>query len=266
MILSAFNAVDYASSLASTPAAVASLPVGNIARSGGAPARLLDCATLDIRGDFVGETSIGCMALFGLAGVQATPFTYWILRLYSAAAQGGTIAYQSSSQFFGGDAVALIHAFGPALAKSFKLSFHTMLSSDIDIGRLWLGPVCEPEIPPAYGLSLRWVDASGQGRTEAGNLIAEAGPAVREMTLDLRYLAETDRANLLDSVRYAGSSAEVFVSAYPGDADREADYSLIGRLAQPNDSIARMHAIWSDRLVIRESFPWDYHRLMREGA
>lgn len=289
MIISAYNAVDSAA-LASSPGAVATLPVGNVARRNGVPARFLDCTTLDITGDFANETAIGCAALAGLHGVPASGLTYWIVRLYIEPGQTGTPVYQSASQFFGPDDACLFDVFPPVAAQSFKVSLYALSGSDIDIGRLWLGPTWSPSVAPQYGLSLRWADASTQARAEAGNLLAIAGPALREMAIDLAYLTEPDRATLVDLMRYIGANGEVFISLYPGDATAAAtDYALIGRLVGGHGSTARMFAFkyspavysgdcffstglpselsllahWADRITIRESYPWDYARMMR---
>jgi len=101
----------------------------------------------------------------------------------------------------------------------------------IDCSRLVIGPWWEPARNASYGAQAQLVDSSTTERTEAGDLVAERGPVHESLSFDLKFLAESDRATLMQLLRRFGTSRNFFLSLRPADsaAAAERDHMVYGK-------------------------------------
>ena len=103
----------------------------------------------------------------------------------------------------------------------------------IDCARLVVGPYWEAPYNPNYGVQAGMPDLTRTERSEAGDLLTVRGAQHQTMSLDLAWLAETDRAKLAKLFRSVGSHTSLFVSLLPGhtQASAEQDHMIYGRHA-----------------------------------
>lgn len=259
LVISPYNlTADSTLTCSHTP--VPSLPLANLAAANGAPTRwLYDEVTIWV--DFPAPALVGVIGLAGLTGLAT--YGYWRVKLYSAPLHAGDLLHDSDWLPVAGTCAAHVL---PTQIETASMAIRLFGGfSPIDLGRLWIGPAWSPAVGPSYGVEWQVNEGTALGRTEAGTLFAEAAPARREIGFDLRRLSESDRAALCRLIR---TSREVFVSVYeidpdPGGTARQYDYSMIGQFADRSDFTNWRFGLWGDRLVIRESSPWEYLTIMK---
>lgn len=88
----------------------------------------------------------------------------------------------------------------------------------IDCARIVCGSYWQPTYNASReGLDLNVVDTSTSNRTDAGDLVSDRGYINDELSLNLGLLTDTDRNNLLQIMRTAGTNRNILVSVFPSD-------------------------------------------------
>lgn len=101
----------------------------------------------------------------------------------------------------------------------------------IDCARLVAGVYWSPAFNAGYGAQAEVVDTSVQFRNDAGDLLADRGAQHETLLVPLPYLAEADRAQLLQIFRFVGTAQNFFFSLFPGSGMSllEQDHMLFGK-------------------------------------
>jgi hypothetical protein len=278
------NEVDGAT-LTASPAMVATLPVTNLqdqtrARVARSNAVL---SGQHVLGDFVAAKIISGMAIMR-HNLTATGTVR--LKLYSGFGQTGTLVYDSGAlsrggvlyEWGGGDVHQLEWGIQPwgadtfedwpvaytdlwfaeVGARSFDLEFSDPANGDgyIEASRLFLGRYWSPDSNFSYGVKITSVDLSTLERTDGGSLRTDAVETFRRWEISLEWLDAMERARLMDIVRVAGKSADMFVSCFPTDADQELEQDYAGAVKLAQDAgLTRNYATnyRADTLVLEET-------------
>jgi hypothetical protein len=103
----------------------------------------------------------------------------------------------------------------------------------IDCARLVAGAYWEAPYNPGYGVLPTVVDTTASHRNDAGDNLSDRGTLHDTLSLDLKMLAETDRAALMRIARLAGTACNIFVSVFPEDDSpvAEQDFCIFGKRA-----------------------------------
>jgi len=233
------NLVDLATLSSSDFAA--SLPVTNLQTEGrGKVARTSNATgTKTINGNLAASSSINCVVL---SRHNLTSAATWRLQLYSAANQvtqvydSGAVTPSPAASVFSewdaGSQFSVLYFSTVASVLSFRveLANATNPAGYLEAKRLMLGSYFEPSINVEYPLSLDWRDDSVQRRTMGSSIRTDGRAKYRCLAGSMGRLTEAERATFADACRYAGTSREVWVSAWPGATGaQERDYSLVGK-------------------------------------
>ena len=86
----------------------------------------------------------------------------------------------------------------------------------IDCARIVCGSYWQPTYNASRdGLDLTVTDTSQNSRTDAGDLVSDRGFVNDDLQLQLGLLSDTDRNNLLQLMRTAGTNRNILVSVFP---------------------------------------------------
>lgn len=137
-----------------------------------------------------------------------------------------------------------------AATSSFSVSFTT----SVNVSRLLVGNYWEPKHNISYGISVGYNDSSTIERLQSGDQYVITSPRNKVMNFDLQYIADQDKYVLFDILRTNGKTVPIFVSLFPGDADKNLEqmYSIYGRFnTLPNMSYAT-YTMHSSSLQLEE--------------
>jgi hypothetical protein len=108
----------------------------------------------------------------------------------------------------------------------------------VDCARIVCGSYWQPTYNASRaGLDITVSDSSQNSRTDAGDLVSDRGFVYDELSLNLGLLSDTDRNNLLQLTRTAGTNRNVLVSVFPTDYSAssngltEQQYTVYGKRA-----------------------------------
>lgn len=101
----------------------------------------------------------------------------------------------------------------------------------IDCARLVLGSYWQPFYNASYGAQVNLVDTSGISRNDAGDLLVDRKARHDAMSFSLTQMPEADRARLMQILRNAGTSRNLFISLLPAgfSAVAEQDSMIFGK-------------------------------------
>lgn len=105
----------------------------------------------------------------------------------------------------------------------------------IDAARLVVGDYYEVLINPEFnGVEVKPVSASSTIRSDAGDLVTDVGVKSRAMSINLSLMSDSEKNAIINGVTKNWTDYPVFVSLYPGDADKlkERNHSIYGKLDQ----------------------------------
>lgn len=190
-------------------------------------------ATIRVRGytDATGNT-----LLFDTGAQLACPAPAIKLRGWSAAQAASAYAY-------GGGACARVWFASAAVQRLVVDIADTVnLQGYLEAARLVVGATWSPSRTIA---DAPWtlVDLGTHYRTDAGDLLTDAGTVHKKLPLNFGRLLPSDRAALVGMLR-SSRAHPVFVSVFPGVADLELerDYTIYGKRSQDAE-IATQYAI-----------------------
>jgi len=171
------------------------------------------------------------------------------------ALRGWTAAAAASAYSYGGGAHARIW-FAATSWKRFvvDISDASNLQGYIEAARLVVGPYWSPIYNAAMGASIRQVDSSRHYRTDAGELLTDAGSKYRSMQLDLNNMAAVDRKAFIDILRGCGMVYPILVSLFPSDSDveLERDHTIYGKLTDLSAMKITQYNAYSSSLEVEE--------------
>jgi hypothetical protein len=110
-------------------------------------------------------------------------------------------------------------------------------AATIDCSRLICGTYWESSRQANNGISLEFTDSSEITTTRSGNTYVDRKPISESISLDLEYLSNSDRQELLKLMRSWGSNGLVYLCVFPDNTNPELTqaYSIYGR--SQNNSI-----------------------------
>lgn len=128
------------------------------------------------------------------------------------------------------------------------------LQGYIEAARLIAGLYWSPKYNASYGASLTREDASKHYRTDAGELMTDAGSRHRTVDLDLEYMPAADRAELQGIIAANGLAWPIFLSVFPESDDLalERDYTIYGKLPSVAAMIISNFNAYSTKLTLEE--------------
>lgn len=262
--------VTDAAALASTPAAVASLPVGNLQLSERGLVCRIAAAAATIEAELPALQRIGALVLWRhKLSTQAT----WRVRLYDGANASGTLQFDSGELAakpaktlgeldWGVDvlgagidgidfSVCVLPA--DAVARSLRIDIAEP-AGEIEVGRLFAGPLLRLEHGFAWDSELAWEREQRRTRTASGGLFVDRSAPWRRMRLKLEWIANAERTAFANLLRDTGAGAELFVSARDGAGGRlEADYAMVATLATDPAMVRPDPVRWGAELQIEEA-------------
>lgn len=104
----------------------------------------------------------------------------------------------------------------------------------IEAARVVTGSYWRPDVNASYGAQLGYKDASSHVRNDAGDLLTDIKPRAKVLSLSFADSTAADRSNMMRLLRDNGLSTPVYISVFPGDADKdkEQDFQIFGKLTQ----------------------------------
>jgi hypothetical protein len=150
--------------------------------------------------------------------------------------RGFTAAQAASAYAFGGGTAA--RAWLPSAQQAYGLAVDIVDTGNaagyIEAAFLVAGAYWEAATNFDYGASAQLVDSTKNARSDAGDLISDAGTMSKKVSLPLSKLSAADRTTLWSILRGSGIRYPIFISMFPGDTDlaRERDHQVYGKLVQ----------------------------------
>lgn len=182
---------------------------------------------------------------------QLTSSSTWRVRIYEGADYTGALQYDSGTvqavppKALGdldwgidplgapidGSDYSYVLLDADVVARSIRIDLADPDATEIEVGRLFAGPVIRPTYGFGWGLSLAWERETRRTRTAAGGLRIEADAAYRVMKLGLEWITDPERTAWADLLRDTGNGRELWISARTGNGGRlEADNAMLGAL------------------------------------
>lgn len=124
-------------------------------------------------------------------------------------------------------------------------------SAVIDCARIVCGTYWESTRQASNGITVDFADSSDVTTTRSGNTYVDRKPISDSITLDLEYIADSDRKELLNIMRSWGSNGLIYVCVFPDNTNPELtqSYSIYGR--NQNNSIQyRLYSLYSTSLTV----------------
>lgn len=242
-----------------SPAAVATLPVTYLQDQTRARMwRSTSTADQTIYGDWATPQTISGMVL---SRTNLTTSATLRLRLYSGAAQTGSLLYDSTAITKAGDLSWGYRDFpmwftATASVRSFSLvvSDSSNASGYVQASRLVIGAYFEPTYNISFGISLEWAESSKQERTDGGTLRTDGKLPYRIWRFKFGWLNESERASLLEVVRNIGLREDFYVSVFYTDGGvKERDYAGVVKITSMPKIIHDRVGNFATDLVLEEA-------------
>lgn len=270
--LLAENRIDDAT-LTAIPAFTASLPITRAQQSGRAVARSTGLGTQVIWGNLDNQYSINTLAFsrHNLTGAATVRLKLWdnYDRSGTLVLDTGNITTGQAMQAWGDwnwgevpidlddfHARCFSHDFTAVSASSFEITLTDEANTDgyFEFARIVLGQSWSPTYNMSYGVAIHWLDSGSQSRTEGGSLRSEPRAQYRRWSFSLDALSAAERGELMDELRRAGLSREVFINCYPGAGGAlERDGKGLAKLTQmPSAQHAHLN-LFTTQLVLEET-------------
>lgn len=128
-------------------------------------------------------------------------------------------------------------------------------SKQVEIGNLVIGKYWSPTYNTSYGLSSEYVDTSELIRSENGNLLTIIKPVFHKLEFNLKWLMDSDRAELLRIFRSIGKRTPLFISLFPENSEdyqKELMHQIYGKLSDTYAIDHPMYSIYSSKIQIEE--------------
>lgn len=257
--------------LSSVPAAVASLPVPNLQLTDrGLVARWLANA-VEIKASLPAARRVGGVVIWRHTLTTAAT---WRVRLYDGLDYGGTLQFDSGvipavpaktlgdldwgidplgAPIDGAD-YSYMTLPKDVVVRSLRIDVVDSGASQVQIGRLFAGPLIRPEFGFNWDSELSWERETRRTRTAAGGLRVESGGRWRRLKLQLDWITDNERTAFANLLRDTGDSREIWLSARTGDGGRlEVDHALLGILSSNQPLTRRQGLRYTHPIEIEEA-------------
>jgi hypothetical protein len=165
--------------------------------------------------------------------------------------RGWTAAQSASAYAYGGGATARIW-FALTSFKKFVVDVvdANNLQGYIEAARLVCGPYWEPTYN-TKSLSETYVDGATHYRTDAGDLLTDAGTIHKKVPIEFEFLPASDRALLADILR-ASRAYPIFLSVFPGNADLllERAHTVYGKRMSDSELAVQMAITYGTKIEV----------------
>lgn len=192
---------------------------------------------------------VSCVAL---AGVNGSTGASWRVRTWLDSGMSSLVYSTGWQSLPAGHVVVAWLDAALAEAVSIDLADEGNPAGYIEVSRLYVADYLEIERDADFGGVLRWVEGAAFQRAASGAALAESRAPLRELAFALPELVLSERAKVFEMLRL-GKRQDVLVALHPEHADSalEADYTLIGRLADGSALQEVGFERWSAGLVVR---------------
>jgi hypothetical protein len=121
----------------------------------------------------------------------------------------------------------------------------------IDCSRIVCGTYWESSRQASNGITLDFSDPSDVITTRSGNTYVDRKPISDSMNLNLEYITDRDRVELLDIMRKLGSSGLIYLCVFPDNTNPEITqaYSIYGR-SQNNSIQYQLYSLYNTNLTL----------------
>lgn len=132
-----------------------------------------------------------------------------------------------------------------------KLVITITNSGVIDCARVVCGTYWESSRQASNGISLDFTDSSEVTTTRSGNTYVDRKPISDSLNLNLEYISDTDRKQLLNIMRSWGSNGLIYLCVFPDNTNPELtqSYSIYGR-NQANNIQYQLFSLYSTSLTV----------------
>lgn len=239
-------------SLAGGTTVASTLPLVNLQKYNNSKVtRFTSYAESTINGNFPANQLVNLVAIWRHT---LTNSATWIVKLYDAINQGGTLVYDSGEiasvppksldeldwgidELNAGAVIGVgtkCTALYPdnIICRSFQITIKDPTNADtfFDVARLYMGRALETEINADYGMKNGIVDNSPQTRTVGGGLWTTPVTEFQKVSFTLAQMNEKDRATMWSGYYFARKQLDVFVAMFPEAAGYlEVDYTFAGK-------------------------------------
>lgn len=191
---------------------------------------------------------------FLLAGTNVTDGTLMINSVTQATyISSDTSDYIKNGKYtysYGANRYALAYYKTPAydIDVHVVIQVSTSIDTNVEFGRLVIGPCWIPKFNFADGFSVDQVDSSKSNRGTSGNMLTLVNPTHKVMNFSLPYLTADDKNSYINIMLTRGP---IFVSLFPTESN-EMDYVIYGRLVTLNSINHPVFTQYSTNIQIEE--------------
>ena len=123
-----------------------------------------------------------------------------------------------------------------------------------EIGRIMVGAYFSPAVNFSWNPKVEWIESAEHVRTEGGSLhTIGAGDIYRRISINLDWLADADRTQLIVQMGRAGQSGDLLVSLYPnGTAMLALEHTMVCRRITSLSTTHDRYNNWKLPLVLEE--------------
>jgi hypothetical protein len=132
-----------------------------------------------------------------------------------------------------------------------KLVITVTNSAVIDCARIVCGKYWESSRQASNGIGVDFTDSSEVTTTRSGNTYVDRKPILDSINLNLEYISDTDRKELLNIMRSWGSNGLIYLCVFPDNTNPEVtqSYSIYGR-NQSNNIQYQLYSLYNTSLTV----------------
>jgi hypothetical protein len=192
----------------------------------------------------------GNIAVIAYLPEHVSSITMTITGLGSAVTDSTVTNVTSLPSGYGGGKYIAVYLTNVTARTTFTVTF----SASVKVSRFIVGNYWSPKYNIPYGVSVGFSDTSSTERLQGGDLYSSSGPRHKTLSFELEYLHESDKFNLYKILKTIGKTGYVFVSAFPGDIDKEREqmYSIYGKFSDLNAIVYSQYTRYTSSVSIEE--------------
>lgn len=166
---------------------------------------------------------------------------------------GLTLTQSSSAYNYGGGRSITLYT-TPVTAYNVRVDISDPLNLQgyLEASRLVIGEYFSPVYDAEVGTKISFEDTGKNFRNDAGNLMSDIGTRNKLVDVNVGMMQEVDRAALWKIVAYCGTSYPVFMSVYPGNANKDLEqaYTVYGKFSNISKLAAKSYGVWEAPLTV----------------
>lgn len=153
--------------------------------------------------------------------------------MYAVSEYTNTNVYNVNNFVYGGVSKSVVwFPLKPDYVRSLTIELSDINNSAgyIDNSRIVIGDYWQPTYNLEKGMQLYSLDSSTTSESNAGSLVTLRGFVRDKLSIDFALLPESDRVELLNIIRYAGTYKNILLSTFPGTYNSyENDFLIYGK-------------------------------------